>query len=94
MCSAPVFECRRVPETRGLGFCGVSGTISGQTLKLTGKIRPFEFTFLSPRSCTGVHLMVCAVHHKLNAGGDLAEFSDDELVVIPLVQMRNMAFEI
>ncbi len=31
--------------------------------------------------------MVCAVHHKLNAGGDLTELPDDEFVIIPFVQM-------
>lgn len=38
--------------------------------------------------------MACAVHHKLNSGGDLTELSDDEFIVIPLGQMWNMTFKI
>lgn len=31
----------------------------------------------------GIHLMVCAVHHKFNTGSDLTELADDQFVSIP-----------
>ncbi len=54
MLSAPVFECRRVPGVRDLGFQAVSGTISGQKRKLTAKLGFLEFMFLSPGFRLGV----------------------------------------
>ena len=54
MQSEPVFECRRVPQSRDLGFWVFSGTILGQKRKLKRKLGPFEFTFLSPRFCISV----------------------------------------
>ena len=41
-----------------------------------------------------VHAMVCAVHDKLDAPGDGAEFSDDELVAQKFIVMRDMRFKI
>ena len=37
--------------------------------------------------------MVCTVHNKFNACGNLTELSDNELVIIPIIKMRNMAFK-
>ena len=53
-------ECRN-PAT--WAFTAFRGIISGQKRKLTGKLRPFEFTFLSPRFCSSV-----------SAGQSLARF--------------------
>ena len=41
----------------------------------------------------GIHLMIGAVHHKLNPGGNLTEPANDQPVPEPLAVMRHMAFK-
>ena len=38
--------------------------------------------------------MVRPIHHKLHPRRNLAEFSDNQLIGIPRIQMRHMTFEI
>ena len=42
----------------------------------------------------GVHLMIRSVHHEIDAGGDLAELSDNQLVSIESIVVGHMFLEI
>ena len=44
--------------------------------------------------CHGIHLVISAVHDKLNACSNLAELADNQLVTKPLVMMRDVAFKL